>query len=231
MKRFVILFLFFVSFIFDIVFFDYDLSDIKHIKADVSELNDKINKSLELIFPFYFDSVGFEIKHCSQLYNFKIKPTNLFEKEIAKELYNKCRLKRILKTAKVSTVSFVENIKLNDLESWSKELFFDFGCNKTKFSNFSKYRNYINGKNLENNDIITIIYNSSKSLIFKNNAIGRIFFVKEIFRANFGTDKNKDILLEISVSNSANNSVECTNYAVFTRESKYGLMKEKKVYY
>ncbi len=227
MKKIIILILFSLSFIFDVVFFNYDLSDIKHIKADISEINNRIDKSLELIVPFYFDSIGFEIKNCSQLSSHSVKPTNLFEKEVLKELNNKCKLKKVLELAKFSQISFVENIKLKDLENWNKELYFDFNCNGTKFSDFLEYKNFNNGRDLEKNNIIKIISRTDKNIIFTNNVIGRMFFVKEIFRANFGNDKNKDILLEISVSNPDNNFIECTNYVVFTKNSKNSLMKEK----
>ncbi len=229
MRKLIILVLFFLSFIFDIIFFDYDLSNIKHTKADISEINNRINRSLELIFPFYFDYIGFEIEHCSQLITYTIKPTNLFEKETLRELNNKCKMKRILKLAKFSQISYIDNIKLKDLENWNKELYFNFNCNKTKFSDFLEYNSFNTGKDLEKNNIIKIISKTNKSIIFSNNAIGRMFFVKEIFRANFATGKNKDILLEISVSNPNNNAIECVNYAIFTRDSKYGLMKEKKL--
>lgn len=229
MKRFLVLLLVFLSFAFDVLFFDYDLSDIRHVKEDVSEINKKIDKSLELLFPFYFKSLDFKIKDCEQLSDYRPTPTNVFERNALFEMDEKCKLKSILKKAKISKNDFIKDIKLSDLKNWDKRLYFGHTCEKTEFNEADGYKNYNNGEDLEKNGEIKILSSDDKSIIFFNRKLNRTFFVKEILRANFNNDDTKDILLKISVSNFDNKYVECVNYFVFTKDSANGLFVEKKV--
>lgn len=229
MKKSLVLLLFFLSFAFDVIFFDYDLSDIRTVKEDVSEISKKIDASLELIFPFYFESLGFKIKNCEQVYNYEPVATNIFEENALLEIKEKCELKKIIKKAKISKSDFIKDKRLDSLKYWDKKLYFDYNCEKIKIGNLEEYKNYNNGDDLEREGIITIISSDDKSIVFINNKLNRTFFVKEILKANFNSDKTKDVLLKISVSDENNSYIKCINYVVFTRENDNSLFVEKDI--
>lgn len=225
MKKVFIFFLFILSFILDILFFDYDLSDIKHFKEDVSEISKKIEKSLEFDLPFYFINSGFNIKNCKQYFTYNPTPKNVFEKEVLKNLHKKCNLLKILSYAKVSNSNFIDFINLTTFSNWDKELYFNYTCNKINYSNLNYYSNFNTTKDLIENNIVNVEIIDQNNIIVFNKVINKKIFIKEILRADFNEDKVKDILLEISVADPTDNYVECTNYIVFTRNNKTDLVK------
>ncbi|MDR1926786.1 MAG: hypothetical protein LBQ13_03835 [Endomicrobium sp.] len=231
MRRIAAIMLLIFFFFTDFIFFDYDMSDLKHFKEDVSEITKKIDRSLELDLPFYFDKSR-KIRTCKEYLKHrsksKIKITNAFEKELSRNLDKKCGLVKILSNAKISKNSLVDYITLLRLEAWHKDLFFKYTCEKTDYENNEVYKKYTNAQELVKNNVVEIKMITTHSAIVYNNIIKKKFFIKEIMRASFTYEQNKGVLVEISVADPTDNYIECTKYAIFSRKSINHLLIESK---
>lgn len=228
-KKFLVLFIFILIIVIDFIFFDYDVSDLKGLKVDSSDIYKKVSNSIEADLPFLFEESGFYIKDCNEYFRYKPKAVNAFEKSILRDLNKKCTLLKFLRNAKVSSNSFIDYMDLKEFNSWDKELYFKYTCEKTiDYTNIiSKYNSV---KEMINDNILDIKIVEPKKIIVHNNLLNKTFQIRDLFRANFDdTSKTKDILLEISVADDSNDYIECVNYVIFSREDTNSILKEQKI--
>ena len=229
MKKFIVLFVFCTVVLCDFIFFDYNISDLKDLKVDTTELYKKIEGGIESDLPFLFESTGFYVRNCKEYFSYKPIPKNAFEKDVIRDIDKKCNLLKYLRNAKISSDSFIDYISLRDFNSWDKELFFKYTCNKTM--DYSKIiDNYDNVGELVKADILDIKVVEPTKILVHNKFLNKKFQIKDLFRANFDDNgKIKDVLLEISVADDTDNYVECVNYVVFSRKDKKSILKEEKI--
>lgn len=230
MRKYIILAVLLISLFIDFVFFDYDISDIRHVKEDTTELVEQLQNSMKIDFPFFFQSSGFHIRNCKDYYKYKPKAINAFEKENLRNLEKYCNLIKLLLHAKVSNNSFVDTVYLTEYNTWDRDLYFKYTCEKI---DLDKYKEIMDNnktvKDLINNKVLDInVINQTEIVVF-NRALGKKFYMKEMFRANFDDDKNRDVLVRISQADPTDNYIECNKYIVFSRDSVNELLKEKKV--
>lgn len=230
-KRKIIILFFLVLVIFsDFLFFDYDISDLKSLKVDTTDLYKKIDGGVEADLPFLFEDLGFYIRDCKEYFKYKPKATNAFERDVLRDIDKKCNFLKYLRNAKIAHNSFIDYVDLRQFNSWDKELFFKYTCNKDSKDYKEVINKYTNVKELIDNDILDIKVVEPNRIIVYNKFLNKTFQIRDLFRANFNdTSKTKDILLEISVADDANNYVECTKYIAFTRDKHKSIMKEEKV--
>lgn len=230
MRKYIIIAVLFISLLVDFIFFDYDISDIRHKREDTTEMVDKLTNSMTMDFPIYFQKLGFHIKNCKDYYKYKPEAIDAFEKENLRDLEKKCDLIKILLYAKVSKNSFLDTILLTDYKTWSSDIYFNYTCDKI---DLEKYKETLEKNksvyDLIKNNLVKIQVISQKELIVYNNVINKKFHVKEIFRANFDDDENRDVLVQISQSDPTENFIECNKYVVFSRNDQKELLKEKKI--
>lgn len=229
-KRKIIILCIFVIVVFgDFLFFDFDISDLKSLKVDATDLYKKIEGGVEADLPFLFEDLGFYIRDCKEYFKYKPKATNAFERDVLRDIDKKCNFLKYLRNAKVASNSFIDYVDLRQLNSWDKELFFKYTCEKNNdYKKFiSKYKNV---KTMIDDGILETRLVEPSRLIVYNKFLDKTFQIRELFRANFDdTSKTKDILLEISVADTGNNYVECTKYATYTRNSENSVMSEEKI--
>lgn len=230
MRKYIIIAVLLVSLLVDFIFFDYDISDIRHKREDTTEMVDKLTNSMTMDFPIYFQKLGFHIKNCKDYYKYKPEAIDAFEKENLRDLEKKCDLIKILLYAKVSKNSFLDTILLTDYKAWSSDIYFNYTCDKI---DLEKYKETLEKNksvyDLIKNNLVKIQVISQKELIVYNNVINKKFHVKEIFRANFDDDENRDVLVQISQSDPTENFIECNKYVVFSRNDQKELLREKKI--
>ena len=140
MRKYIIIAVLFISLLVDFIFFDYDISDIRHKREDTTEMVDKLTNSMTMDFPIYFQKLGFHIKNCKDYYKYKPEAIDAFEKENLRDLEKKCDLIKILLYAKVSKNSFLDTILLTDYKAWSSDIYFNYTCDKI---DLEKYKSKI----------------------------------------------------------------------------------------
>lgn len=230
MRKYIIVAILIISLLIDFVFFDYDISDLRHKREDTTEIVNKLTNSMTMEFPIYFQKLSFHIKNCKDYYKYKPEATNAFERENLRELQKKCDLIKILLYAKVSKNSFMDKILLTDYNAWNSGIFFNYTCDKI---DLKKYEDILSKNksvaDLIKNNLIKVQVISQNELVVHNKVIDRKFHIKEIFRANFDDDENRDVLVKISQSDPTENYIECNRYIVFSKNNKDELLKEKKM--
>lgn len=213
----------------DFLFFDYDISDLKSLKVDATDLYNKIEGGVEADLPFLFEDLGFYIRDCKEYFKYKPKATNAFEKDVLRDIDKKCNFLKYLRNAKIASNSFVDYVDLRQLNAWDKELFFKYTCEKN--DNYKEFiSKYENVKTMVDDGVLETRLVEPNRLIVYNKFLNKTFQIRELFRANFDdTSKTKDILLEVSVADAGGNYVECTKYVAYTRNAENSLMSEEGV--
>ncbi|MDR1498746.1 MAG: hypothetical protein LBS34_00460 [Rickettsiales bacterium] len=224
MRKLIIIATFVIIFLVDFIFFDYDISDIKHFKEDVSIIIEKIDKGLDFDLPFYFTTNGFYIKNCKQYFTYRPTAANAFEKEVLRELDKKCNFRKIISNARISSNSFIDNVVLTDFDKWEGDLFLRYTCNAGESNYVNKYKN---AKELIDVGVVSVDIIDKHHIIVQNKTTNRKLFIREIFRANFDKEKSKDVLVEIAIADPTDNYIECTKYAVFSRKNDKNLLNDR----
>lgn len=230
MRKYIIIAVLLVSLFVDFVFFDYDISDLRQKREDTTELVEKLTNSMTMDFPIYFQKLGFHIKNCKDYYKYKPEAINAFERENLRDLEKKCDLIKILLYAKVSKNSFLDTIILTDYRAWSSDLYFNYTCEKI---DIEKHKEIIkenkSALDLIKKGFLDIHVISQNEIVAYNKLIDKKFYIKEIFRANFDDDEDRDVLIKIAQSDPTDKYIECNKYIVFSRSSHNELLKEKKI--